>query len=60
MQTTIPSKGNGGRPRSSRGPRAVLLGGSGFIGRWLTKALLDKGWAALVIDSRKPDDERAE
>jgi hypothetical protein len=26
----------------------------------LTKALLDKGWGTLVIDSRKPDDERAE
>lgn len=30
--------------------QAVLTGGSGFIGRWVAKALLDEGWSVVALD----------
>lgn len=40
--------------------RAVILGGAGFIGRWLTKELADGGWQVVVLDLRRPADEKIE
>ncbi len=34
--------------------RAVLLGGSGFIGRWLTRSLSARGYEVVVVDRRRP------
>jgi len=34
--------------------RAVLLGGSGFIGRWLTRSLKKRGREVIVLDLREP------
>ena len=39
--------------------RAVILGGSGFIGRWLTAALLARGTEVVVVDRDRPADARA-
>ena len=30
--------------------RALVTGGAGFIGRWVTKGLTDDGWAVTVLD----------
>lgn len=32
--------------------RAALLGGSGFIGRWLCRELASRGWEAVALDRR--------
>jgi UDP-glucose 4-epimerase len=34
--------------------RALILGGSGFVGSAVTKAFADDGWAVTVIDSIEP------
>ena len=36
-------------------PRAVILGGAGFIGRWLCQTLGRRGWELVVIDLRAPE-----
>jgi UDP-glucose 4-epimerase len=39
--------------------RVVILGGSGFIGRWLTAALLTRAHEVVVVDRDRPADVRA-
>ena len=34
--------------------RAVILGGSGFIGRWTARALANKGFDLTVVDLADP------
>ncbi|HUT53056.1 MAG TPA: NAD-dependent epimerase/dehydratase family protein [bacterium] len=39
--------------------RAVIIGGSGFIGRWLTRALEGRGYEVAVIDPAPPAEQAA-
>lgn len=40
--------------------RAVILGGAGFIGRWLARSLSESGAQVVVIDLQKPAEKTAE
>lgn len=40
--------------------RTVVVGGSGFIGSRLTQVLLAQGHSVVVVDTRPPDNPRAE
>jgi len=37
--------------------KTVVLGGSGFIGRWLCRALLSRGETVYVVDRHEPQEE---
>ncbi len=37
--------------------RAVLLGGSGFIGRWLSRSLIRRGLEVVALDLRQPEEK---
>lgn len=40
--------------------RAVVIGGAGFIGRWLSETLAGRGYRVIVVDLRPPPSDLSE